>query len=151
MTKISRWPIDKNKMSLFLDDFWTAVASFENKREAKKFFNQFLTHTERRMFAKRFQVAMMLVLGYEYKEIKSRVRVTEGTIARISNWLKEEEEEITNIAQRIIRLKEKKMSKYEETRQSVKGKTGGRTILEESASEIVSLIRQKNKEKSLSE
>ena len=138
-------------MSLFLDDFWTAVASFENKREAKKFFNQFLTHTERRMFAKRFQVAMMLVLGYEYKEIKSRVRVTEGTIARISNWLKEEEEEITNIAQRIIRLKEKKMSKYEETRQSVKGKTGGRTILEESASEIVSLIRQKNKEKSLSE
>lgn len=149
MTKISRIPVEREKMSLFLDDFWTAVASLESKNEARLFFNQFLTHTERKMFAKRFQIGMMLILGYEYKVIRDRVRVSSGTIARISNWLEENGKEITLVSQRIIRLKEETASRLKSNYRSVKGRAGGKTILSETAEEITGFIKRSQKRKSL--
>ncbi|MBM3208756.1 hypothetical protein FJZ40_00480 [Candidatus Shapirobacteria bacterium] len=108
MTKISRLRVDPEKMSLFLDDFWSAVASLESKEEARGFFNEFLSHTERKMFAKRFQVVIMLLAGYDYSSIKSRLRVSEGTISKISNWLEENRESLLKVAQRILSLKRKR-------------------------------------------
>ncbi|MFZ5366538.1 MAG: Trp family transcriptional regulator [Patescibacteria group bacterium] len=108
MTKLSRWKVEPEKMNLFLDDFWSAVASLESKEEARMFFNQFLTHTERKMFAKRFQIVMMLLLGYDYATIKNRVRVTDPTIAKMNNWIEENREALIKVAQRILSLKKKK-------------------------------------------
>lgn len=149
MTKLSRWPVEKEKMSLFLDDFWSAVASFENKSEAKNFFSQFLTHTERKMFAKRFQIAMMLIMGYTYKEIKTRVRVTEGTIAKLSNWLEENGREINLISKRIIRYKEEKLNKLRTFPKNIKGRSGGKTVIAEVASGLISLAKARSKQKSV--
>lgn len=151
MTKLSRWPVEKEKMSLFLDDFWTAVASLKSKSEAKNFFNQFLTHTERKMFAKRFQIAMMLVSGYDYKSIKSRLKVSEVTISKISNWIEENREELVGVAKRIMRLKERKLIEIETKRISVKGRSGGISIVEEVLGDIAGKISEKKKENSLKE
>lgn len=149
MTKISRWPIEKEKMSLFLDDFWAAVASLKSKSEARNFFNQFLTHTERKMFAKRFQIAMMLLLGYDYHAIRNRTRTSDATIAKINNWIEENRTELISVARRIIQLKEKKAMKYETERRGYKGRSGGISFLEEGAREIVDQVEKKKKEESL--
>lgn len=149
MTKLSRWPIEKEKMSLFLDDFWTAVASLRSKTEARLFFNQFLTHTERKMFAKRFQVAMMLILGYDYNSINHRLRVSAPTIAKISNWLEENREALIVVAKRIIKLKEKKMTELEFKKRSIKGRAGGVSVVEEVFDGVAKNILEIRKQNSL--
>lgn len=150
MTKISRWPVEKEKMSLFLDDFWTAVASLESKTEARNFFNQFLTHTERKMFAKRFQIAMMLVSGYDYKSIVTRLKVSEVTISKISNWIEENRQELIGVAKRIMRLKEKKLLEMETKRVSVKGRSGGTSVVGEIVGGIAGKMFERKKKTSLS-
>jgi len=149
MTKLSRWPIEKEKMSLFLDDFWTAVASLKSKTEARMFFNQFLTHTERKMFAKRFQIAMMLVLGYDYKSIRNRLGVSGATIAKINNWLEENREVLVTVAKIIIRFKERKIIEMESKKISVKGRSGGVSVVEEIGGELAKSIFDKKKQNSL--
>lgn len=149
MTKVSRLPVEKEKMSLFLDDFWAAVASLKSKAEAKNFFNQFLTHTERKMFAKRFQISMMLLLGYEYREIKNRVKVSDATTARISNWLEDNGEAIISVSKRIIQLKEKKTLTFEVGRRRRGKETFGSVLLKEGIREVVKIVKDKSKESSL--
>jgi len=150
MTKLSRIPIKPEKMSLFLDDFWTAVASLKSKTEAKDFFNQFLTHTERKMFAKRFQVAMMLLLGYDYQAVSKRIKVSNDTIAKVNNWLEENREALIKVASRIIKLKDEKMRKIEEiTLGRRTKKTFGSALLEEGIGMAVKKIKQARKEASL--
>ena len=113
MTKISRIPVSPGKWFLFLDDFWAAVASCETKEEVKNFLMGMLTHTERKMFAKRFQIAMMLLLGYDYQTIKSRVKISSATVAKINNLLNEEGGGVIKVAQRILKLKQEKLEKIE--------------------------------------
>lgn len=149
MTKLSRWPIEKQKMSLFLDDFWTAVASLKSKPEARLFFNQFLTHTERKMFAKRFQIAMMLILKYDYKSIRNRLGVSGATIAKINNWLEENREVLIAVARRIVQLKERKVIEIESKKRSVKGRSGGVSVIEEIGEEVAKNIFEKKKQNSL--
>lgn len=87
MTKISRIKVDPKHLGFFLNNFWNLITLLENKDEVKKFLKDLLTHTEMKMFAKRIQIAKMLLEGYNYKTIKSYVRVTDPTIAKINNIL----------------------------------------------------------------
>ena len=79
----------------------------------KNFLMGMLTHTERKMFAKRFQIAMMLLLGYDYQTIKSRVKISSATVAKINNLLNEEGGGVIKVAQRILKLKQEKLEKIE--------------------------------------
>lgn len=87
MTKISRKPVDPKIMTQFYEDFWEAIASLENKQEAKEFLFDLLTHTERKMLAKRLQIAVMLLQGSNYGAIEERLKVSPATITKINNWL----------------------------------------------------------------
>jgi len=135
-------------MSLFLDDFWTAIASLKSKNEARNFFNQFLTHTERKMFAKRFQIALMLLLDYDYENIIKRIKVSNSTIANVNNWLEENRLELKDVAQRIIKLKGEKLQRIEEGRKKTR-ETVGTTIVKMGVGEIVGKIKDIKKESSL--
>lgn len=143
--------MEKEKMSLFLDDFWAAVASLRSKAEARNFFNQFLTHTERKMFAKRFQIAMMLLLDYDYQSMRKRLKVSDATISKINNWLEENGIELISVAKRIIKLKESKLEILESNTRKLKGKAAGLSSFADSAGEIAKIIREDKKEKSLLE
>jgi len=146
MTKISRIPLDKSKLNLFLDDFWTAVASLKSKTEAKDFFSQFLTLTERKMLAKRFQIALMLFLDYDYKNIKNRLKVSEVTIAKVSNWLEENHEGLIEVVKRIISLKEAKLERLENPRYQIKAGVAQGVV-----EEVISQVKQAKKDHSLSD
>lgn len=87
MTKISRIKVDPKHLGLFINNFWSLVTLLENKDQVKEFLKDLLTHTEMKMFAKRIQIAKMLLEGYDYQNIRNHVKVSDPTIARISNLL----------------------------------------------------------------
>ena len=48
----------------------------------------FFTHTEQVVFAKRIAIALMIVKGYTYREISSKIKVSTGTIRNIADLLR---------------------------------------------------------------
>lgn len=118
MPKVSRISVDKKKMDRFYDDFWSAVALLETKKEVREFLFDLLTHTERKMLAKRLQIAMMLLEGYDYQAIRENIKVTDGTIARINNWLKTGATGLIRVTRELIGLK----------KEVKKGESGGRYL-----------------------
>jgi len=89
MTKVSKRPFSDNKMGQFVEEFWRAVTLLETKDEVRAFFRDILTHTERKMLAKRLQIAKLLYKGVEYEKIKKEVGVSDATIGTVSRWLYE--------------------------------------------------------------
>ncbi|MBI4050792.1 MAG: hypothetical protein HY396_02340 [Candidatus Doudnabacteria bacterium] len=87
MTKVSRKPLSPEELKEIEDQFWQVVANLKSPREAKVFFGDLLTHTERKMLSKRLQIARMLLEKKSYIVIGKRLRVTDVTIAKINNWL----------------------------------------------------------------
>ena len=87
MTKISRIKVDPRHLGLFLNNFWNLITLLENKDQVKDFLKDLLTHTEMKMFAKRIQIAKMLIERYNYRAIRNYVKVTDSTIARMNNTL----------------------------------------------------------------
>ncbi len=87
MTKLSRIKVDPQNLGFFINNFWSLITLLENKDQVKSFLKDVLTHTEMKMFAKRIQIAKMLLEGYSYRDIRNYVKVTDTTIGKISNIL----------------------------------------------------------------
>lgn len=87
MTKISRFKVDSRHLGFFINNFWNLVTLLENKDQVASFFKDLLTHTEMKMFAKRIQIAKMLLEERDYRAIRNYVKVSDTTIATISNKL----------------------------------------------------------------
>lgn len=85
MTKISRIKVDSRHLGFFINNFWNLITLLENKDQVASFLKDLLTHTEMKMFAKRIQIAKMLLEGYDYRAIRGYVKVSDATIATISN------------------------------------------------------------------
>lgn len=87
MMKVSRIRIDPKHLGFFLNNFWNLITLLEDKEQVKNFLKDLLTPTEMKMLAKRIQIAKMLLEGYDYRAIRNYVKVTDTTIAKISNIL----------------------------------------------------------------
>lgn len=70
-----------------LDLFWTSIAGLEGRMEVKNFFKDLLSETEAIMFARRLEVARMLLAGHSYQEISKKLQVGENTIGKVQRWL----------------------------------------------------------------
>lgn len=112
MTKLSRYT-DPRHMGWFINNFWTAVTLLEDKEEVKSFLKGILTHTEMKMFAKRLQIAKMLIEGYDYGTIRSYVRVGDETIARINNLLEARGDEIKRVIGKLQEIERKRERELE--------------------------------------
>ncbi|MFC1727183.1 YerC/YecD family TrpR-related protein [Patescibacteria group bacterium] len=102
MPKIGKRITDKKKMDQFHENLWDAIELLESKEEIRNFFYDFLTHTERKMLVKRFQVALMLVEGHGYETIKEVAEVSNSTVARLSNWLKTDTTLLSDLAKKLL-------------------------------------------------
>ncbi|MFC1727445.1 YerC/YecD family TrpR-related protein [Patescibacteria group bacterium] len=103
MPKLNPKPVEKRKMDAYFADFFEAISLIESSREAKGFFFDLLTHTERKMIAKRFQVALMLLGGFSYRTIRTQLKVGDGVISKINNWLNTGADDLIKIAKRLER------------------------------------------------
>lgn len=153
MTKISRFPVNGKTWSRFCDDFYSAVTSLEDKEEIRGFLSQILTRTEEVMLAKRFQIAMMLLLGYEYPHIKNKAKVGNSTIAYINNLINGKGEVFRGIAERIIDLKQRKLDSLKEKRSQrprAPGEGLGKAVAKAAADSLAKKIAKRKKKQSIS-
>jgi uncharacterized protein YerC len=92
--------------NVFLDDLWRAIGSLKNKKEVRGFFNHFLTAEEKLMLAKRFQIAMALLLGWSWNKINNYAKVTHMTVGKTKKRAVGAPV-LTRVAKRIINFKKK--------------------------------------------
>lgn len=97
--------LTKEEKEEFLMDLCDAISSIKNSREAAQFLRDLLSPQEAEMLAKRVKIAELLLADWSYARIMDYLKVGEGTIARVSEWLK-----LTGDGYRLIilRLKEKR-------------------------------------------
>ena len=87
MPKLSRNPLKIEDINHFTTALWSTLASLHKMPDIALLLENFFTHTEVKMFAKRLQIAKMLLDGNPYAVIRRRLHVTDAPIARISNLL----------------------------------------------------------------
>lgn len=103
--------LSKQEQDELLIDFCDAISSIKDSNEAARFLKDLLSPQEAEMLAKRIKIADLLLDDWKYKQIGEFLKVGEGTIARISEWLK-----FTGDGYRLIvrRLREKKKTKLKD-------------------------------------
>lgn len=113
MPKVSKLTVDKHRLNKFSNDFWETVTLLKNKEEVKKFLFDILTHTERIMIAKRLQIAKMLLYGFDYQTIRSYLKVTDQTVARINNRINTGGEGLKIGVKRLNKIEQERQQKLE--------------------------------------
>ncbi|MFC1727464.1 YerC/YecD family TrpR-related protein [Patescibacteria group bacterium] len=87
MPRVSKKPISPKTEKLIYQDFCKTVSFLRDEEEIKDFLDDLLTHTEKRMLSKRFQIAVMLVEGLTYQKIIESLQVSDTTVSKVNNWL----------------------------------------------------------------
>lgn len=88
MAKFSRGSkLPPNKRQELVLAFCQAIRSLRSEEEVAKFITDLLSPQEIDMLAKRLQIAALLLQNKKYEEIRTNLRVSYGTIARVGTWL----------------------------------------------------------------
>lgn len=102
MTQVSRRRLSENVEKRISDIFLRTISKLNKEEDILLFLGEFLTPTEKIVLSKRLAVAVMLRKGYDYKKIREVLKVTPGTIARISYWIKFSKKGFLKIADSIV-------------------------------------------------
>jgi uncharacterized protein YerC len=114
MTKISKKPVDPEKLGFYINNLWAAFTLMDSKADIRLLFKDLFTHTEYKMFAKRLEIARRLLKGENYLNIQRDLKVTAGTVGRISNILAEQRHGLKMAHEKLSRLEEKYFAQQEE-------------------------------------
>lgn len=104
--------LSKQEQEELITEFCQALATIKNPQEAAKFLLDLLGAQEIEMLAKRLKVSKLLLGGWKYPEIRRRLKVSDGTIARVNLWLKMSGEGYRLIAERTRKKKEDPYCKF---------------------------------------
>ncbi len=88
MSQVSKYPITQNVYNHIFDVFLTVVSDLNTKKSVSEFFEEFLTPTERIMFAKRLAIGLLLAKKYDYHQISRILRVSTTTVGNVSSRYK---------------------------------------------------------------
>ncbi len=94
-------------------DLCQAIALTADKREAAELLTDLLGKQELEMIAKRLRIAELLLENLTYEDIKTELKVSFGTIARVQTWLQSAGEGYRKI---IDKTKSKRGSREENER-----------------------------------
>lgn len=101
MTQVSRFPLEEDVYYQIRDDFLWTISSHHSQDQAKAFFYDFFTKTERLMLAKRFAVALLIYENFDYRDIQYLLHVSSATISREAQWLDKEGNGIKPILEKL--------------------------------------------------
>lgn len=107
--KVSRKLSGKDKEDLLLS-LCQAVASVKNPSQAAELIRDIFTENEAEVIAKRIEIARLLISGNTFDEITSLLKVSKGTISRVSVWLAEGGE---GIRRAVHQISKKKMTRVD--------------------------------------
>lgn len=75
------------EQEVLLIGFCKALVELKTPEEAAQFLKDLLSKQEAEMLAKRIEIARLLIKGFTYGRIQQLLRVSHGTVARVSQWL----------------------------------------------------------------
>lgn len=83
MSQVSKKVLPKNIKARLLENLWESFSSIKNPQEARTFLEDFLSLTEKTMFAKRIAIAILLKKNYDFRSISSLLKVSTTTVNNI--------------------------------------------------------------------
>lgn len=87
MSKVQINDIDKDLRYRMIGDFYDIVSHLQKKKDVVDFFMGLLTPSEALMFARRIQIAKLILMNYTYDEIQKELQVGVATIIGVKRWL----------------------------------------------------------------
>ena len=87
MAKVKTHQVNQKEKYRIIGEFFDITASLKTKKEVIDFFIGLITPSEMLMFARRIQVAEMLIEEKGYDEIRQELKVSFQTIAKVYYWL----------------------------------------------------------------
>ena len=87
MAKIRPYKIDREERFEMIGSFYQIVTGLKNKKDVAGFFMGLLTPSEAVMFARRIQIAQMLLSDKSVSEIRIALGVGTNNISTVSRWL----------------------------------------------------------------
>lgn len=87
MSQVSKINLEGIIQKELYDEFSWIVSELKNTQEVENFFSELLTKTEKIMLTKRLAIAVLLVKGYTYRDIRQVLRVSFPTIRSVQFWL----------------------------------------------------------------
>ncbi len=90
MSKVQINDLDQDLRYRIVGDFYDIVTHLEKKKDVVGFFMGLLTPSESIMFARRIQVAKLLLAGKSYDNITKELGVGKTTIMSIRQWIDSE-------------------------------------------------------------
>ncbi len=102
MTQVSRRVLSKKVEEKMFSLFFKSLAQLSNPADIQKFLVDLLSPSEQTMLAKRLAIAILLIKGYQYETIKSILKVSQETIARVNMVLNYQGEGYKISVQKII-------------------------------------------------
>lgn len=88
MSHVSKYRISNDQVDQLSQRLARAIFLLKNQRDLQSFFNDLLSTTEKIMLGKRLLIATMIEQDFSYSDIRRRLKVTDSTIAAISERLK---------------------------------------------------------------
>lgn len=79
--------ISKKEQEYLFIEFSQALATLHSPVEMAQFIKDLLSEQETSMLARRLQIARLLQQNFTYQEIKEKLKVSFGTIARVQTWM----------------------------------------------------------------
>ena len=88
MSQVSKRILPKAIEERLFENLWETFASINNTNQAKLFLQDFLSPTEKVMFAKRIAIAILLKKNYDFRSISFLLKVSTTTINNIYRLIK---------------------------------------------------------------
>jgi uncharacterized protein YerC len=133
MTKLSRKSLNPDDLGLYINNLWSAFTLANSKDDIRLLFKDLFTHTEYKMFAKRFEIARRLLAEQTYDLISSELNVTAHTIAGVSNILANEGEGLRRAHKSLLKIEAEIQKKKEKRTENLENpflkKTHRKTVL----------------------
>lgn len=80
--------LSKREIGTIFNQFCVAISEINDPKEAAVFLQDLLSYQEASMIAMRLKIAEFLIAGESYEDIREKIKVGYGTIARVQEWLK---------------------------------------------------------------
>ncbi|MBI3952866.1 MAG: hypothetical protein HY336_02840 [Candidatus Doudnabacteria bacterium] len=133
MTKISQRIVSDEDYKNYLNELWSSFTLVESKEQLRDFCKDLFTRTEYKMFAKRLQIARLLLEGNTYEEIGNRLKVTEKTILNVNNVLAERGKGYRNVHAKLFKIEKeilvRKSKRIDQMTGAVRRKLPAETVL----------------------
>ncbi|EKD80164.1 MAG: hypothetical protein ACD_40C00191G0007 [uncultured bacterium] len=88
MSQVSKYKLNDKIYDKIFSLFPQFLYRMTSKGNQNLLVEAFFTNTEKIVIAKRVAIAFMLVKGYKYDQIVNKIKVSHGTVAKISDSLK---------------------------------------------------------------